>query len=88
MLLQLSPKELGQWAAMWYLSPWGEERADLRSGVVAAILANAYRDVKKRSKPFAPGDFMMYNQRDQAEAQQDLAQRLRAALPRAKRKKA
>lgn len=38
------------------LEPFGEERADLRAGIVAATIANAHR--RKGSKPFKPSDFM------------------------------
>src|SRR5436853_567470 len=42
--------------AYYGLEPWGEERADLRAGIVASTLANCHRDPKKR--PFEPRDFM------------------------------
>jgi hypothetical protein len=38
------------------VEPFGEERGDLRAGIVAATVANANRG--KNSKPYAPGDFM------------------------------
>lgn len=40
------------------LEPFGEERADLRSGIIASVLANVNRDAKKHPKPFTPQDFM------------------------------
>lgn len=39
------------------MEPRGEERADLRAGIIASTIANANRDPKK-TKPFKPGDFM------------------------------
>ena len=38
------------------MDPWGEERADLRSAIVASVVANANRG--KRGKTFKPADFM------------------------------
>jgi len=35
-----------------------EERLDFRTGQICAILANIYRDHKRKSKPFTPQDFM------------------------------
>lgn len=40
------------------LEPFGYERADLRSGIVASTMANIYRDRKKQKKAFKPKDFM------------------------------
>jgi len=40
------------------LEPFGEERADVRAGIIAAVIANANRDRKKRPEPFTPADFM------------------------------
>ena len=39
------------------MEPRGEERADLRAGIVASTIANANRDPKK-GKPFKAEDFM------------------------------
>ena len=38
--------------------PPGEVRADLRSGIVASVIATVNRDPKRRPRAFAPGDFM------------------------------
>jgi hypothetical protein len=38
------------------IEPWGEERADLRSGIVAATMANLWGSKHKRYKP---SDFMV-----------------------------
>jgi len=39
------------------VEPFGEDRADFRSAIVASTVANAFRDPKKR-KPYKPDDFM------------------------------
>lgn len=56
----MTSSELTGWIAYFGLEPFGEERADLRSGIVAAVIANANRDTKKRREPYQPQDFMMF----------------------------
>lgn len=51
-----SSKRLTEWAAFLQLEPQGEERADLRAGIISSVIANANR--KKGTKPFKPSDFM------------------------------
>jgi len=61
MLAQMPARLLAEWMAFYQvenLEPWGEERADLRSGIVASVIANVNRDPKKRRKPYSPEDFM------------------------------
>ncbi|MGE5589199.1 MAG: hypothetical protein ACM3ZA_01010 [Bacillota bacterium] len=35
-----------------------QERADFRAGIIAATIANANRDPKKRKRPYRPQDFL------------------------------
>jgi len=42
--------------AYYSLEPWGERRADLRSGIVASTIANVNRP--KGGKAYKPQDFM------------------------------
>jgi hypothetical protein len=56
--------------AYWQISPWGEWRADLRIGQLCALIANANRDPKKRRKPFAIDDFMLFDQIDRKRKRQ------------------
>lgn len=48
------------WMRYYAQEPFGEERADIRSGIVASVIANANRDSKRRPKPFKPQDFMPF----------------------------
>lgn len=80
MLAGMRPSELGEWAALWSVSPWGESRADLRAGIVASTVANVHRDLKRRPTPFKPLDFMPFDERDEQERNRDLSRRLIAAL--------
>lgn len=50
--------EFSEWMAFAALEPFGENRADLRAGIVASTLANIHR--KKGAKAFAPTDFMPF----------------------------
>ena len=58
LLSEISSRELTEWAAYAQLEPFGDERADLRAGIVASTVANFLRDAKKRRKPYRAGDFM------------------------------
>lgn len=58
LLAQIDSRELSEWWAFYQLEPWGCETEDLRSGVVAATVANANRDPKKRYRAYQPTDFM------------------------------
>jgi flagellar basal body rod protein FlgC len=44
--------------AYYQLEPFGEERDDLRAGIVASTIANANRNPKKRARPFQAKEFM------------------------------
>jgi len=56
MLAEMTSEHLGEWMAYSKLEPWGEERADLRAGIVASVIANSNK--AKNKKPFKPTDFM------------------------------
>jgi len=49
--------EFLEWQVYDTLAPFGDERADLRAGVVAATMANAWRG--KNQRAFAPADFLL-----------------------------
>lgn len=48
--------EFVAWQAYALLEPFGEERADLRAGIVASTIANVNRG--RATPPFRPKDFM------------------------------
>lgn len=48
--------EFAEWLAYYGHSPFGEERADLRSGIVASTVANAMAG--RRGKTWTARDFM------------------------------
>lgn len=55
---RIDSREFSEWMAYAEIEPFGEERADLRSGIIAATVANANRNPKKRRRPFKPIDFV------------------------------
>ena len=56
MLDGISAKQLQSWMAYYDIEPFGEERADLRSAIVACQIVNV--NIPKGKKRFKPGDFM------------------------------
>lgn len=60
---RMSGRELSEWVAFDRISPIGDERADLRAGIVASVVANAHRT---KGEPFKPADFMPFSERKQS----------------------
>ena len=54
-MTRCNSREFAEWRAFFELEPWGEERADLRAGIIASTIANVNRS---KGKAFSPGDFM------------------------------
>jgi len=52
----ISSRELTEWQAYFSVEPFGEDRADLRSAIIACVMANAWRG--KNSRKFKLKDFM------------------------------
>lgn len=58
----LSSNDLSEWMAYFRVEPFGEDRKDLRMGILASVIANSNRG--KSQRPFKPSDFMPYAQDD------------------------
>lgn len=54
---KISSREFTKWIAEYKRNPWGEQRMDIRFSALMALLANVWRDSKKRPKPFTWEDF-------------------------------
>lgn len=65
------------------IEPFGEQRADLRMAIMAALTANIHRDKKRRSEPYKAAEFMPFPEDEQEMKVQSLIQKLRAADARA-----
>lgn len=55
---KMSASEFFEHWADYLIDPWGEQRADLRSGVIAALLHNVNRGRGEATK--SPSDYILY----------------------------
>lgn len=74
MLADMSALSLAEWMAYFELDPWGEERADLRSGIIASTLANINRG--RNTPAFSPLDFMPYTRVDRHISEAEIERKL------------
>lgn len=65
------------WQAYYTLEPFGQERADLRAGIVASTMANALRG--KRTRAYKPKDFMPMFGLPHGPTEEELLQKVRFA---------
>ena len=56
LLRRIDSRELAEWMAYYAIEPFGEERDDLRTGIIASTMANSWRG--KGQKSMQPADFM------------------------------
>ena len=56
LLERCDSREIAEWMAYDSVEPFGEDRADLRAGIIASTIANVNRESKR--KAFVPRDFM------------------------------
>ncbi len=56
LLSRISSRELTEWQAYFTVEPFGEDRADLRSAIVACVMASAW--CGKKGRKFTVKDFM------------------------------
>lgn len=52
---EMTSADFAMWEAYYAVEPWGEERADLRAGIIASTQANCHRT---KGAAFKPSDFM------------------------------
>lgn len=55
----MTARELAEWRAYYDLEPFGDMRADYRTGLLASMIANIFR--RKGDKPLLPTDFMLHS---------------------------
>lgn len=68
----LSYAEFQEWCLYYQIEPWGEDRADLRAGIVASTIANHAGKLRAEgTDPALPADFMPYLERPEPEAPAD-----------------
>ncbi len=69
--------------AFYTLDPWGGKRDDLRSGILASVIANSNRG--KNTKAFTPQDFVPdfdkpVNRKQTVEEQMAIVEQMKIAL--------
>lgn len=57
---RMSSREFSEWQAYAQVEPIGALRADLRNAMLMTLIANIYRDPKKRPEPFTPAEFLPF----------------------------
>lgn len=68
----LTSNDFADWLAYYRVEPFGEDRADLRAGIIASVIANVNRDPKKRRRAFRPEDFIpKFDRKDERQPWQD-----------------
>lgn len=78
-------REYAQWVAFYGFEPWGEERADLRAGIIAATVANAFGGGKAKPQDYMP-NFDRRIKRQTVQEQQAVMSRTFAALKKRKQR--
>ena len=66
---RMTTREFGEWLAYYAYDPFGNERGDLRSAVLCALLANINRDSKHHPRPFKTEDFLLKFKGDEPKPQ-------------------
>jgi len=77
---RMTSREFAEWMAFYEIEPFGDERGDLRMAILAALIANAHRDPKRRKRAYKPADFMPKFGRQSLEEQIRIAEMLKAAF--------
>ena len=54
---RITSSEFTEWQAFYNVEPFGDQRADLRSGIVACTIGSAFSDSDTQ---LAPSDFMPF----------------------------
>jgi len=73
---EISSPEFSEWRAYDELDPFGEGRADLRAGIIAATMANLWSSGKQK----VPYDFMPDFDKTEAESEQQSVEDMQARL--------
>lgn len=74
----MSSREFSEWMAYAQLEPFGEQRADLRAGIVASTVAAGY--TKKGHRPPKPTVFMPKFDKDAPPDEDQLADKVVSAF--------
>jgi len=79
MLAEMTSAQFSEWLAYSRLEPWGQERSDLRMGIIASTIANVNRG--KGQKAYTPQQFLpRFEEEDEEESTARLIAQMRSAL--------
>ena len=73
----ITSRQFAEWQAFYALDPFGDQRADLRAGIVCATMSNRWRG--KNENPKEPLDFMPFRQEPE-QTPEDMRRTLRGLL--------
>lgn len=73
MLSGMTSLEFHEWSAFYEKDPWGDQRGDIRSGIIASTMVNLQRD--KKSKLFTPQDFMLFTEKQEYQIEESEIER-------------
>jgi hypothetical protein len=68
----LSYREFVEWCQFYEIEPWGDHRADLRAGVIAATLQNVYYQAVGAEQTARPLDYMPYVDKPEPEKEPEI----------------
>lgn len=63
LLARMRPTQLAEWLAFYDISPWGDERADLRSALVCEAVHQAAGSKRSDGQPISAEMFMPFRER-------------------------
>lgn len=75
----MSAAEISLYQAYYRISPWGEERADLRNAMQMQQTAEMHRDRRKHAEPYKLADFMPFWKKREL-SPDELREKLRSAF--------
>jgi len=75
LLERVDSREISEWMAFAKVEPFGEERADIRSAIIACTMANMW--LGKNQKPYKITDFMPKFEPDEPQSTADMDKILR-----------
>jgi hypothetical protein len=77
LLQSLTSRQFAEWMAFYSIDPFGDQRADLRTGIVASVLNNRWRG--KTEHPREPVDFMPFREQPE-QTPEEIQRQLRSIL--------
>ncbi len=77
LLRELTARQYAEWIEFYGVDPFGEQRADLRAGIICATMNNRWRG--KHEQAMQPADFMTYH-REPEQSPEEIKRQLRGIL--------